>query len=151
MKGMPGVPGSDRPLVLIVDDDINDELVGLPEYLDWSGFAIRTASGLTQWGRLIATLRDEGAVPSLAIVDLIMSPVDPADVLLAAPRLAGLAAIRTLHEAFPDTPAIMLTVAGSEQVQALGFAGRVLTKPIEPQQLLDASREAMRGLPLHGG
>jgi PAS domain S-box-containing protein len=119
------ITGSDKPRVLLVDDDaIVRDVLTLS--LEDSGYAVLTAdSGAAALARLAAGER----------VDIIVSD-------LTMPAMDGLALIRAAQERRPGLPAVLLTgYAGDGAALAVGGAisgtFSLLRKPVSGTQLVD--------------
>jgi len=119
-----------QPKILLIDDDPN-VLEILSEKLTASGYKIVTASaGLDG----LNTVYKES--PNLIILDLML------------PQLDGLQVCRILKfdERYKKTPIIMLTGRTEEKNLRLGLkagANKYLTKPFEPNQVLNEVKQLL--------
>jgi DNA-binding response OmpR family regulator len=112
---------TDRPLVLVVDDDVTVRDV-VTRYLDRSGYRVEVAGDGEQALRAVA-----GRVPDIVILDLML------------PRLGGLEVCRRLRRERTDLPIVMLTALGEEEDRVLGLelgADDYVTKPFSPRELV---------------
>ena len=119
---------SDRPRVLVVDDDptVSDVVA---RYLDHAGFAVAVvADGAVA---LDAALADP---PDLVVLDLML------------PGLDGLEVFRRLRAQLP-VPVIMLTAKGDEVDRLVGLelgADDYVTKPFSPRELVLRVQSVLR-------
>lgn len=108
------------PLVLIVDDDKLTRW-SVARILARAGYRVREAA--TASDGLAAVARD---MPDAILLDIILPDGD------------GFAALRTIHEARPGLPVILITAHGSEETarraRDLGARGH-LVKPCNPEAL----------------
>jgi len=118
-----GVPGSpdptDRPLVLLVDDDM-DVLTSLRMHLRADGYQVATASSVAEGNRLV-----QERLPHVAVVDLML------------PDGSGLQVARTLRH-LAAVPIIILTAVDDEdnKVEKLqDVADDYVTKPFSAREL----------------
>ncbi len=112
---------TDRPLALVVDDDITVRDV-VSRYLDRAGYRVDVA------GDGEAALRSVAArVPDVVVLDLML------------PRLGGLEVCRRLRRESIGVPIVMLTALGEEEDRVLGLelgADDYVTKPFSPRELV---------------
>ncbi|MBK8164531.1 MAG: response regulator [bacterium] len=128
---------SERPLVLVVDDD-EDFRVQLGLQLEAAGYAVTLAAGESAAEAVLAEVK-----PDLAIVDLMMEHAD-----------GGFVLSYRLKKRYPDVPVVMVTGVAHETghdfatdtaaERAWIKADAVLVKPVRFEQL---KRELSRLLP----
>ncbi len=129
-KSAPAASPSPGDRVLVVDDD--EAVLELAnEFLRRAGY------------------RAQGAAGGVEAVDLFRSQSDDVDVVvldLTMPDMDGREVFRALRRLRSDLP-VVLTTGYSESVLQEGFANEphlhFLRKPYEPEQLIDAVREAI--------
>jgi DNA-binding response OmpR family regulator len=112
---------TDRPLALIVDDDVTVRDV-VHRYLDRAGYRVRVAGDGEQALREVAE-----RAPDVVLLDLML------------PRLNGLEVCRRLRRDAVRVPIIMLTALGEEEDRVLGLelgADDYVTKPFSPRELV---------------
>jgi DNA-binding response OmpR family regulator len=112
---------TDRPLVLIVDDDVTVRDV-VQRYLDRAGYRVRVAGDGEQALREVAE-----RAPDVVVLDLML------------PRLNGLEVCRRLRRDAVRVPIVMLTALGEEEDRVLGLelgADDYVTKPFSPRELV---------------
>jgi CheY-like chemotaxis protein len=129
-KSAPPASPSPGERVLVVDDD--EAVLELAnEFLRRAGY------------------RTQGAAGGVEAMDLFRSQSDDIDVVvldLMMPDMDGREVFRALRQLRSDLP-VVLTTGYSESVLQEGFANeshlQFLRKPYEPEQLIDAVREAI--------
>jgi DNA-binding response OmpR family regulator len=112
---------TDRPLALIVDDDVTVRDV-VQRYLDRAGYRVRVAGDGEQALREVAE-----RTPDVVVLDLML------------PRLNGLEVCRRLRRDAVRVPIVMLTALGEEEDRVLGLelgADDYVTKPFSPRELV---------------
>ena len=110
----------DRPLALVVDDDMTVRDV-VSRYLDRAGYRVEVAGDGEQALRAVAA-----KVPDVVVLDLML------------PRLGGLE-VRRLRRESVNVPIVMLTALGEEEDRVLGLemgADDYVTKPFSPRELV---------------
>ena len=122
-------------LLMIEDDARLAAMVG--EYLEQNGFTVSKApdgqSGLTRLGQ-----GQEGAVPELVILDLMLPDIDGLEVCRR---------VRALGTSAAQVPILMLTAKGDPMDRIIGLemgADDYLPKPFEPRELLARVRAILR-------
>jgi DNA-binding NtrC family response regulator len=121
---------SERPLVLVADDDPGVRYT-LRELLETLGVEVAEAVDGEEALRLF-----EQRAPALLVADLRM------------PRLDGLGLLRKVHERAPAALVLVVTAHGSERqaVEAMkAGAFDYFRKPFEPDELLAVARRALEG------
>ncbi|MHA6780192.1 response regulator transcription factor [Pseudonocardia saturnea] len=112
---------TDRPLALVVDDDVTvRDVVG--RYLDRAGYRVDVAGDGEAALRAVAE-----RMPDVVVLDLML------------PRLGGLEVCRRLRRESVDVPIVMLTALGEEEDRVLGLelgADDYVTKPFSPRELV---------------
>lgn len=119
-------------LSAIVVDDEPQLAKFLSHLLTFEGFDVRVASSRAE---VVAEFR-KAPVPDLVLLDVMLPDADGFDILL---RLRS-------HAALKDVPIIMLTAKSSRESVLKGLAGGAdgyVTKPVEPDALLQAVRTVM--------
>ncbi|MFC4942015.1 response regulator transcription factor [Pseudonocardia sp. GCM10023141] len=112
---------SDRPLALVVDDDVTVREV-VTRYLDRAGYRVDVAGDGEQALRSVAD-----RMPDVVVLDLML------------PRLGGLEVCRRLRRSSVGVPIVMLTALGEEEDRVLGLelgADDYVTKPFSPRELV---------------
>jgi DNA-binding response OmpR family regulator len=112
---------TDRPLALIVDDDVTVRDV-VQRYLERAGYRVRVAGDGEQALQEVA-----GHPPDIVVLDLML------------PRLSGLEVCRRLRRDDVRVPIVMLTALGEEEDRVLGLelgADDYVTKPFSPRELV---------------
>jgi DNA-binding response OmpR family regulator len=112
---------TDRPLVLIVDDDVTVRDV-VHRYLDRAGYRVRVAGDGEQALQEVAE-----RAPDVVVLDLML------------PRLNGLEVCRRLRRDAVRVPIVMLTALGEEEDRVMGLelgADDYVTKPFSPRELV---------------
>jgi len=112
---------TERPLALVVDDDVTVRDV-VTRYLDRAGYRVDVAGDGEQALRAVA-----GRMPDVVVLDLML------------PRLGGLEVCRRLRRDSVGVPIVMLTALGEEEDRVLGLelgADDYLTKPFSPRELV---------------
>ena len=115
-----GRPGGGSVVLVVEDDPTIGEVVA--EYLAHAGHTVRRATdGVTalQMARLVP--------PDLVVLDVML------------PGLGGLEVCRTLREARPDLPVVLLTALGDEMDRLAGLesgADDYVVKPFSPRELV---------------
>ncbi|MCY7342110.1 MAG: response regulator transcription factor [Pseudonocardia sp.] len=112
---------TDRPLALVVDDDMTVRDV-VSRYLDRAGYRVDVAGDGEQALRAVAS-----RMPDVVILDLML------------PRLGGLEVCRRLRRESVGVPIVMLTALGEEEDRVLGLelgADDYVTKPFSPRELV---------------
>ncbi len=112
---------TDRPLALIVDDDITVRDV-VTRYLDRAGYRVDVAGDGEAALRAVAE-----RLPDVVVLDLML------------PRLGGLEVCRRLRRDSVGVPIVMLTALGEEEDRVLGLelgADDYVTKPFSPRELV---------------
>jgi len=112
---------TDRPLALVVDDDVTVRDV-VSRYLDRAGYRVDVAGDGEAALRAVAE-----RVPDVVVLDLML------------PRLGGLEVCRRLRRESVDVPIVMLTALGEEEDRVLGLelgADDYVTKPFSPRELV---------------
>ena len=112
---------TDRPLALVVDDDVTVRDV-VSRYLDRAGYRVEVAGDGEAALRAVA-----GRVPDVVVLDLML------------PRLGGLEVCRRLRRESIGVPIVMLTALGEEEDRVLGLelgADDYVTKPFSPRELV---------------
>jgi DNA-binding response OmpR family regulator len=112
---------TDRPLALVVDDDMTVRDV-VSRYLDRAGYRVEVAGDGEAALRAVA-----GRVPDVVVLDLML------------PRLGGLEVCRRLRRDSVGVPIVMLTALGEEEDRVLGLelgADDYVTKPFSPRELV---------------
>jgi DNA-binding response OmpR family regulator len=112
---------TDRPLALIVDDDVTIRDV-VQRYLDRAGYRVRVAGDGEEALREVAE-----RTPDVVVLDLML------------PRLSGLEVCRRLRRDGVAVPIVMLTALGEEEDRVLGLelgADDYVTKPFSPRELV---------------
>jgi DNA-binding response OmpR family regulator len=122
-------------LLMIEDDARLAAMVG--EYLEQNGFTVSKApdgqSGLARLGQ-----GQDGAVPELVILDLMLPDMDGLEVCRR---------VRALGTAMAQIPILMLTAKGGPMDRIIGLemgADDYLPKPFEPRELLARVRAILR-------
>ena len=130
MRAVPEVP---MPTVLIVDDEQHIRLLieQTLEELEDEGVELQTAADGEQALDVVRNHR-----PQLVFLDVMM------------PKLNGFEVCRTIKEemGLADTTVVMLTAKGQAYDREQGIeagADRYLTKPFDPDELLDVARAAL--------
>jgi DNA-binding response OmpR family regulator len=116
-----GAATTDRPLVLVVDDDVTVRDV-VTRYLDRAGYRVDVAGDGERALAAVAARR-----PDVVVLDLML------------PRLGGLEVCRRLRRRPDGLPIIMLTALGEEEDRVLGLelgADDYVTKPFSPRELV---------------
>jgi DNA-binding response OmpR family regulator len=117
----PGSTVDDRPLALVVDDDVTVRDV-VHRYLDRAGYRVAVAGDGEQALKAVAD-----RVPDVVVLDLML------------PRLGGLEVCRRLRRDAVGVPIVMLTALGEEEDRVLGLelgADDYVTKPFSPRELV---------------
>lgn len=118
----------ERLLALVIDDE--PQLAKfLSHLLEFEGFDVRTAGSRAE---IITELRKE-VIPDLVLLDVMLPDADGFDILLR---------IRA-HARLKDVAIIMLTGKSTREAVLKGLAGGAdgyVTKPVEPEALLQAVR-----------
>ncbi|MGE3288339.1 MAG: response regulator transcription factor [Pseudonocardia sp.] len=112
---------TDRPLALVVDDDVTVRDV-VTRYLDRAGYRVDVAGDGEQALRCVAV-----RMPDIVVLDLML------------PRLGGLEVCRRLRRDGLGVPIVMLTALGEEEDRVLGLelgADDYVTKPFSPRELV---------------
>jgi DNA-binding response OmpR family regulator len=112
---------TDRPLALVVDDDMTVRDV-VSRYLDRAGYRVDVAGDGEAALRAVAE-----RVPDVVVLDLML------------PRLGGLEVCRRLRRESVGVPIVMLTALGEEEDRVLGLelgADDYVTKPFSPRELV---------------
>jgi DNA-binding response OmpR family regulator len=112
---------TDRPLVLVVDDDVTVRDV-VTRYLDRAGYRVEVAGDGERALQSVAARR-----PDVVVLDLML------------PRLGGLEVCRRLRRQSAALPIVMLTALGEEEDRVLGLelgADDYVTKPFSPRELV---------------
>lgn len=112
---------TDRPLALVVDDDVTVRDV-VTRYLDRAGYRVDVAGDGEAALRAVAD-----RVPDVVVLDLML------------PRLGGLEVCRRLRRDSVGVPIVMLTALGEEEDRVLGLelgADDYVTKPFSPRELV---------------
>jgi len=112
---------SDRPLALVVDDDVTVRDV-VHRYLDRAGYRVAVAGDGEQALKAVAD-----RVPDVVVLDLML------------PRLGGLEVCRRLRRQAGGLPIVMPTALGEEEDRVLGLelgADDYVTKPFSPRELV---------------
>jgi DNA-binding response OmpR family regulator len=112
---------TERPLALVVDDDVTVRDV-VTRYLDRAGYRVDVAGDGEQALRAVA-----GRMPDVVVLDLML------------PRLGGLEVCRRLRRESVGVPIVMLTALGEEEDRVLGLelgADDYVTKPFSPRELV---------------
>ncbi|MCU1663051.1 MAG: hypothetical protein QOI36_355 [Pseudonocardiales bacterium] len=111
---------TDRPLVLVVDDDVTVRDV-VTRYLDRAGYRVEAAGDGERALQSVVARR-----PDVVVLDLML------------PRLGGLEVCRRLRR-HSGVPIVMLTALGEEEDRVLGLelgADDYVTKPFSPRELV---------------
>jgi DNA-binding response OmpR family regulator len=111
---------TDRPLVLVVDDDVTVRDV-VTRYLDRAGYRVEAAGDGERALQSMVARR-----PDVVVLDLML------------PRLGGLEVCRRLRR-HSGVPIVMLTALGEEEDRVLGLelgADDYVTKPFSPRELV---------------
>ncbi len=115
--------------ILLIDDDAAVRFL-VSDILEEQGYSVTTADNGKEGLRLL----DQGS-PDLVITDIIMPDMD------------GIEVIMQLKQRYPDGKIIALSAGGSissdkylDLAKGLG-AQKVLTKPVEHQELIETVRE----------
>ncbi|MGH3614380.1 MAG: response regulator transcription factor [Pseudonocardia sp.] len=112
---------ADRPLALVVDDDVTVRDV-VSRYLDRAGYRVDVAGDGEQALRAVAS-----RMPDVVVLDLML------------PRLGGLEVCRRLRRESVGVPIVMLTALGEAEDRVLGLelgADDYVTKPFSPRELV---------------
>ncbi len=112
---------TDRPLALVVDDDVTVRDV-VSRYLDRAGYRVEVAGDGEAALRAVA-----GRVPDVVVLDLMLPGID------------GLEVCRRLRRESIGVPIVMLTALGEEEDRVLGLelgADDYVTKPFSPRELV---------------
>jgi len=112
---------TDRPLALVVDDDVTVRDV-VQRYLDRAGYRVQVAGDGEQALRRVAE-----KAPDVVVLDLML------------PRLGGLEVCRRLRRDAQRVPIVVLTALGEEEDRVLGLelgADDYVTKPFSPRELV---------------
>ncbi len=112
---------TDRPLALVVDDDITVRDV-VSRYLDRAGYRVDLAGDGEAALRAVAD-----RLPDVVVLDLML------------PRLGGLEVCRRLRRESIGVPIVILTALGEEEDRVLGLelgADDYVTKPFSPRELV---------------
>lgn len=120
-------------LLMIEDDHRLAQMVG--EYLGQSGFGFTHVAD-AQAG--LARLQEQGSVPDLVILDLMLPDMDGLEVCRR---------IRSMSGEVAQVPVLMLTAKGDPMDRIIGLelgADDYLPKPFEPRELLARIRAVMR-------
>ncbi|MCE9670980.1 response regulator [Myxococcus stipitatus] len=129
-------PSTDRPLLVVEDDaDIREALQG---YLELQGYRVRVAKD----GREALASMEAQPLPALILLDMALPGVDGHRVLMARGRSEALAQVPVviLSAGMADMhPRDRAVYAASQGVAAL------LSKPVEPKQLLETVRRLLPG------
>lgn len=119
--------------VLVVDDEEADR-ISLATILEGAGYDVCRADSIRD-----AAIRYVESPVQVVVTDIVMSEGDGVDL------------IRGLRQLKPDLPIVAVSgkgPAGLAAAKAMG-AGRILTKPVDPEELLHAVREVL-GAAGHG-
>ncbi len=121
--------GAGRTVLLVEDDADNREL--MIEVLESSGFGVVAAPSGAQGIALLRARRFDVVVTDVGM-----------------PGVGGLDVARAAKAARPDVPVLVVT-GYSERDDIAAAEGkevdRVLVKPVDPDALVDAVRDALRG------
>ncbi|WP_214401882.1 response regulator transcription factor [Pseudonocardia lacus] len=112
---------TDRPLALVVDDDVTVRDV-VHRYLDRAGYRVLLSGDGEHALRTVAE-----KAPDVVVLDLML------------PRLGGLEVCRRLRRDAAGVPIVMLTALGEEEDRVLGLelgADDYVTKPFSPRELV---------------
>lgn len=116
-----GEPAAERKILLVDDEKVNLELTSV--IFRNRGFSVLTASNAADAVELVGRER-----PDIVILDYMMPGMDGSD------------ALKAIKHNFPDTPVIILTGRGSEQIAVelmRGGAADYIRKPFLNQDLLE--------------
>jgi excisionase family DNA binding protein len=130
LTGSRATPSRGTPLVLVVDDDERlREFVRVN--LEMDGYAVREASNATEG---LAALEEEP--PDLILLDVMMPGMDGWEMLRRVPGEHGLGTI----------PVIMFSGRAEEFAERAVEEGAqaFLGKPVDPQQLIEATKQLVR-------
>ncbi|UCE03676.1 MAG: response regulator transcription factor [Candidatus Latescibacterota bacterium] len=117
-----------RKRILVVDDDPHHNRI-VKDLLEHEGYEVKTAMSTRQ-----AVAEHWDFEPDLALLDIMM------------PKLDGYTACDTLRKVHPDLPIVMLSAKDqSEDIKEAWDWGAsyYLTKPFDPQELLDTVRRML--------
>jgi DNA-binding response OmpR family regulator len=117
-----------RGRILVVDDDPHHNRI-VKDLLEHEGYEVKTAMSTRQ-----AVSEHWDFEPDLALLDIMM------------PKLDGYTACDTLRKVHPDLPIVMLSAKDqSEDIKEAWDWGAsyYLTKPFDPQELLDTVRRML--------
>ncbi|MDQ2666485.1 MAG: PAS domain S-box protein [Gemmatimonadota bacterium] len=120
---------SDRPLVLVVDEDEDARLL-LGQHLEEAGCRVANADSGVDALKMARDL-----LPDMIFLDLRL------------PKISGFDVFRILKsdDALKDTPVVIASVAGSEARPGLAGAAAILDKPISRQLAVDLVRRWLPG------
>jgi CheY-like chemotaxis protein len=128
----PAAPGRPRTAVVVEDDA---HLAGfVSSYLGFEGFTTRVAGNRQE---VLDQFRKSPA-PDLVLLDVVLPDIDGFEVLASLRR----------HPAFRQVPVIMLTGKATRESVLRGMAGGAdgyVTKPFEPEALMNAVRTVLGG------
>ena len=119
--------------VLIVEDDLIDRVI-LERIVEGAGHDVYVAATGEQGLHVyLATFIDMGTSIDVIVTDLHMPGID------------GVAAIEALQPLFPDVAIIAVSGKGPELLAAAKDKGALaaFSKPVDPQELLDAIAQAV--------
>ena len=111
-----------RKRILVVDDDVHHNKI-VKDLLEHEGYEVKTAISTKE-----AVSKHWDFAPDLALLDIMM------------PMLDGYTACDTLRKVHPDLPIVMLSAKDrAEDIKEAWDWGadHYLTKPFDPQELLD--------------
>lgn len=118
----------ERLSALVIDDEPNLAKF-LSHLLEFEGFDVRVAGSRAE---IIMELRKD-PIPDLVLLDVMLPDADGFDILLRV----------RAHALLKEVPIIMLTAKSSREAVLKGLAGGAdgyVTKPVEPEALLQAVR-----------
>ena len=116
--------------ILVVDDDPHHNRI-VKDLLEHEGYVVKTAMSTRE-----AVSQHWDFKPDLALLDIMM------------PKLDGYTACDTLRKVHPDLPIVMLSAKdqADDIKEAWDWgADYYLTKPFDPQELLDVIRRLLKG------
>jgi len=117
-----------RHRILVVDDDAHHNKI-VKDLLEHEGYEVKTALSTKE-----AVAKHWDFAPDLALLDIMM------------PKLDGYTACDTLRKVHPDLPIVMLSAKDqAEDIKEAWDWGAnyYLTKPFDPQELLDVIRQLL--------
>jgi two-component system, OmpR family, response regulator len=131
-RGVPRARAERERLSAIIVDDEPQLAKFLSHLLTFEGFDVRVAGSRAE---VVAELR-KTPIPDLVLLDVMLPDADGFDILLR---------IRA-HPVLKEIPVIMLTAKSSREAVLMGLAGGAdgyVTKPVEPDAVLQAVRTVM--------